>query len=83
MTESKTVLITGAAGGIGRAAVNLFAEKSWRVIGVDRNEFGAGFPQNGLFIRSDISRPEDMQAIFEQARAFAAASSRHVDHVGL
>ena len=32
----KTVLITGAAGGIGRASVALFAEKGWRVIGVDR-----------------------------------------------
>lgn len=28
----KTVLITGAAGGIGRATVSLFAEKGWRVI---------------------------------------------------
>ena len=64
-----TILITGAAGGIGRATVNLFAEKGWRVIGVDRNPY-ADFPQNGLFIRSDISRPEDMQAIFEQTHAF-------------
>jgi len=70
MNQSKTVLVTGAAGGIGRATVNLFAEKGWRVIGVDRNEFGADFPQNGLFIRSDISRPEDMHAIFEQAHGF-------------
>jgi NAD(P)-dependent dehydrogenase (short-subunit alcohol dehydrogenase family) len=70
MNQSKTVLVTGAAGGIGRATVSLFAEKGWRVIGVDRNEFGADFPQTGLFIRSDISRPEDMHAIFEQAHGF-------------
>ncbi len=68
--NNKTVLITGAAGGIGRATINLFNEKGWRVIGVDRNKFGEGFPSNGLFIRSDISRPEDMQAIFEKANAF-------------
>jgi NAD(P)-dependent dehydrogenase (short-subunit alcohol dehydrogenase family) len=37
---------------------------------VDRNEFGDGFPPNGLFIQSDISRPEDMQVIFEKAHAF-------------
>ena len=66
----KTVLITGAAGGIGRATVNLFTEKGWRVIGVDRSEFGETFPKNGLFIQSDISRPEDMEAIFENAQAF-------------
>ena len=68
--KNKTVLITGAAGGIGRATVALFAEKSWRVIGVDRNVFGDDFPKNGLFIQSDIARPEDMHAIFEQTRAF-------------
>ncbi|MFN8411962.1 MAG: SDR family oxidoreductase [Anaerolineales bacterium] len=67
---TKTLLITGAAGGIGRASVHLFAEKGWRVIGVDRNEFGDDFPQNGLFIQSNIALPEDMQAIFEKAHAF-------------
>ncbi len=66
----KTVLITGAAGGIGRATVNIFAEKGWRVIGVDRADFGEGFPQSGLFVRADISHPEDVQSIFEHARAF-------------
>jgi NAD(P)-dependent dehydrogenase (short-subunit alcohol dehydrogenase family) len=70
MSEDQVVLITGAAGGIGRATIRLFSEKGWSVIGVDRNEFGEGFPSNGLFIRSDISRPEDMQAIFDQAHAF-------------
>ena len=69
--ENKTVLITGAAGGIGRATVALFAEKGGRVIGVDRNPFGDGFPKSGLFIQSDISRPEDMHAIFERSRAYS------------
>ena len=44
MSQNHFVLITGAAGGIGRATVNLFTEKGWRVIGVDRADFGAGFP---------------------------------------
>ena len=68
--KNKTILITGAAGGIGRATVALFAEKSWHIVGVDRNEFSDGFPKNGLFIQSDIARPEDMHAIFEKAHAF-------------
>lgn len=68
--QSKIVLITGAAGGIGRATVTLFAEKGWRVIGVDRSLFGENFPSNGLFIQSDISDPAALEAIFRQARAF-------------
>src|SRR5512143_3578562 len=41
----KTILITGAGGGIGRACIRHFSEKGWRVIGVDRADFGDGFPE--------------------------------------
>ena len=56
----RTVLITGAAGGIGRATVALFAEKGWRVIGVDRAPFGEDFPCQWPFhpirnFRSDVN----------------------------
>jgi glucose 1-dehydrogenase len=68
--HQKTVLITGAAGGIGRATVSLFAEKGWRVIGVDRAPFGTNFPANGLFIQSEISHPESMETIFNRVQAF-------------
>lgn len=64
----KTVLITGAAGGIGRATVSLFAQKGWQVIGVDRADFGNGFPVKGLFVRADISLPEEIEAIFTRVR---------------
>ena len=70
INSQKTVLITGAAGGIGRATVSLFTQKGWYVIGVDRSKFGTGFPKNGLFIQSDISRAEDMQVIFEKTHQF-------------
>lgn len=80
---TKTILITGAAGGIGRATVALFHQKGWRVVGVDRNQFGAGFPGNGLFIQSDISRPEDMEAIFDQARAFSGSLDALVNNAAL
>ncbi len=64
------MLITGAAGGIGRATVALFAASGWLVIGVDRKPFGDCFPANGLFIQADIAKPEDMHAIYEQTSAF-------------
>ncbi len=69
-SSSKTVLITGAAGGIGRATVALFAEKGWRVIGVDRSPFGETFPAAGLFLQAEISDPESVESIFSQVREF-------------
>lgn len=80
---TKIILITGAAGGIGHASVALFAEKGWRVIGVDRNEFGGDFPKNGLFIHSDIARPEDMESIFEKAKAFTDSLDALVNNAAL
>jgi len=83
MAESKTVLVTGAAGGIGRATVNLFTKKGWRVIGVDRAEFGEGFPKNGFYIQSDISRPEDLEAIFEKAQSFTVSLGAVVNNAAV
>jgi NAD(P)-dependent dehydrogenase (short-subunit alcohol dehydrogenase family) len=66
----RTVLITGAAGGIGRATVKVFEQQGWRVIGVDRADFGEPFPKDGLFIRADISLPDHIQKIFAEAHNF-------------
>jgi NAD(P)-dependent dehydrogenase (short-subunit alcohol dehydrogenase family) len=87
----KHVLVTGAAGGIGRATVALFAEKGWRVIGVDRAPFdgaqvrpiGNVFPKNGLFIQSDISRGEDLEAIFSKTREFTDSLDALVNNAAL
>lgn len=68
---NRTVLITGAAGGIGRATVNLFSDQGWRVIGVDRSSYGDGFPNRGLFIEADISESHDMAVIFNKATAYS------------
>jgi len=70
MTENnpKSILITGAAGGIGRATVNLFTENGWHVIGVDRAAFD-DFPTSGNFIQADLSLPDALTQTFEQVRA--------------
>lgn len=81
--KNRTVLITGAAGGIGRATISLFAEKGWCVIGVDRAEFGKDFPRDGLFIHSDVARPEDMHSIFEKAHAFTDSLDALVNNAAI
>jgi NAD(P)-dependent dehydrogenase (short-subunit alcohol dehydrogenase family) len=65
---TRTALVTGAAGGIGRATVSLFRSRGWRVIGVDRSTAAEDFPADGVFVQADISRSEDMQAIFQRVR---------------
>jgi len=73
MTQDKKrkLLITGAAGGIGRATVKVFAETGWTVIGVDRKERYEEFPQDGLYIQADISDPADIEEIYRKASAFS------------
>jgi NAD(P)-dependent dehydrogenase (short-subunit alcohol dehydrogenase family) len=68
-TEARILLITGAAGGIGRATVDVFSEEGWLVIGVDRSPQYEGFPQNGIYIQADISLPEKLEEIYNQVFA--------------
>ena len=80
---TKTILITGAGGGIGRGCVHYFSEKGWRVIGVDRSDFGDDFPVNGRFIKADISHPESVEQIFQEARDFHPALDALVNNAAV
>lgn len=79
----KVMLITGAAGGIGRAVVAVFHEHGWRVVGVDRADFGAGFPEDGLFIRADISDPQDIETIYKRTAEFSPVLDAVVNNAGV
>jgi NAD(P)-dependent dehydrogenase (short-subunit alcohol dehydrogenase family) len=83
LNSAKTILITGAAGGIGRATVSLFTKKGWRVIGVDRSAFGSDFPGSGIFIQSDIARPGDMENIFDRAHQFTKSLDALVNNAAV
>lgn len=88
-SSPRSVLITGAAGGIGRACLQVFAEAGWRVIGVDRAPLAGDqslqdlFPENGLYIQSDISLPDDLEGIFDQARAFTGSLHALVNNAAI
>jgi len=67
--DTKILLITGAAGGIGRATVDVFTKHGWKVIGVDRSPKYEGFPENGIYIQADISLPEKLEEIYDKVSA--------------
>ncbi|HCU56879.1 MAG TPA: NAD(P)-dependent oxidoreductase [Anaerolineaceae bacterium] len=81
--KSPILLITGAAGGIGRSTVALFAEKGWKVIGVDRQPKYDEFPPDGIYIQADISRPEENEAIYAQVSAFTDTLDAVVNNAAL
>lgn len=85
MTQDKnrTLLITGAAGGIGRATVKVFTEAGWIVIGVDRKERYEEFPQEGLYIQADISDPADIEEIYRKASAFSKTLDAVVNNAAI
>ena len=76
------VLITGAAGGVGRATVKYFNEKGWKVIGTDLKERYPEFPVDGLFIQADISVPSNLDLIYSQAAAFSPTLDAVVNNAG-
>jgi NAD(P)-dependent dehydrogenase (short-subunit alcohol dehydrogenase family) len=81
--ENMILLITGAAGGIGRATVETFAGHGWRVIGVDRKPRFEGFPEDGIYIQADISLPEQIEDIYKQVAAETASLDAVVNNAGV
>jgi NAD(P)-dependent dehydrogenase (short-subunit alcohol dehydrogenase family) len=69
--KRKTVLITGAAGGVGQATVAYFNQRGFKVIGVDRLPRYPEFPEDGLYIQADISIPENLEMIYARASEFS------------
>ncbi|MBB6413935.1 SDR family oxidoreductase [Mesorhizobium sangaii] len=73
-TAGRIVLITGAAGGIGRALVDIVAKNGDTVIAVDlpgsgvvELAHGLGYPHLGL--ECDVSREEDILALYGRVEA--------------
>jgi NAD(P)-dependent dehydrogenase (short-subunit alcohol dehydrogenase family) len=80
--KQAVVLITGAAGGVGRATVKYFNEKGWKVIGTDRKEPYPEFPENGLYIQADISVPANLELIYGKAASFSPTLDAVVNNAG-
>lgn len=84
VTEKKrSVMITGANGGIGRACVQGFSHAGWRVIGVDRDALDFDFPKDGIFIKTDISEPENVDILFKQVADYSLSLHALVNNAAI
>ena len=71
----KTVLVTGAYGGMGRAVCSQLLQSGWTVWGLDRCE---GDPLPGLqFLPCDVTDPASVQAAFDTV----SRSAGHLDAI--
>jgi 3-oxoacyl-[acyl-carrier protein] reductase len=59
--ESRTILITGASKGLGRAAADYLAQRGHQIIGVARNLPKQSFP--GEFVTVDLANPEQTKLV--------------------
>lgn len=65
--NGKVAVVTGAAGGIGKVIVNMFADNGFTVIAMDVNS--ADFSNSEIhFQKADLCFYEDICRVFEYAR---------------
>jgi NAD(P)-dependent dehydrogenase (short-subunit alcohol dehydrogenase family) len=70
MAKQPSVLITGAAGGVGRATLALFLEEGWRVLAVDVKQTPEpALPEETVFVHADISVSQEVGALADSLRS--------------
>lgn len=62
---SRTVVITGAAAGIGRATLEAFSAEGWEAIGLDRQVAGE-LPEGARLEQVDVSSADEVEAFFAE-----------------
>jgi NAD(P)-dependent dehydrogenase (short-subunit alcohol dehydrogenase family) len=70
--SGKVAIVTGGAGGIGRASIELFAREGARVVIADVDttageKLAAALGDNAVFRRTDVSKADDLKALVDLA----------------
>lgn len=84
MTDSKTVLVTGAARGIGLAIAQGLTEAGHTVVAADFNEAELADARfNGLKLRGDVSSPDDAERLVAETVEAHGSLDVLVNNAGL
>ena len=73
MSNQPTVLVTGAAGGVGRATVAYFLAQGWHVLAVDVIDPKPALLKDIDFVSLDISNPADIDSLFNKFSAHVSS----------
>lgn len=66
MASNRHVVITGAAGGIGRACVELYHQHGYRVWAIDQAPPGSPLPDGVIFIEANLAAAGEVDAVVDQ-----------------
>ena len=81
--EGQCVVVTAGASGIGRAMVDAFLEAGARVHVADLPGHGADLPDGVGFTGGDVSRPADVDRLFDDASASLGSVDVLCNNVGI
>lgn len=69
---SKNVVVTGAAGGVGRACVEHFGQLGWQVLAVDVRQPEPAFAKGVSYFQADISIAAEVEALCDELSSHLA-----------
>jgi NAD(P)-dependent dehydrogenase (short-subunit alcohol dehydrogenase family) len=78
MSIERTVIVTGGAGGLGKATVEAFVAEAWRVVAPVRPGRASALPKGSTAVEGDLNHPADVAAALAVASGEDGAPLRAV-----